>query len=118
MTSVLKRNIVFAYFVYFRNLFFAGLACKACSFEALSHNHPHQHHSEWRKRSSDALNNNLRPKSELQTEKYGENKHRRIPVTAICTVDDSRRSSEVQGRHKFSPRLFSRKFCREKNDFE
>ena len=40
------------------SLLLAGLTCKACSLDVLS---PH----EWAKKSTDALNNNLRPKSDL-----------------------------------------------------
>ena len=36
--------------------FITGLPCKACSLDLLDH--------EWQRRSTDALNNNLRPKSD------------------------------------------------------
>ena len=57
--------------------------CKTCSYEALSNNH------EWNRRSStDALNNNLRPKSEFSDGSTSSlNKNRKVPVTDIYLND-------------------------------
>ena len=57
--------------------------CKTCSYEALSNNH------EWNRRSStDALNNNLRPKSEFSDGSTSSlNKNRKVPVTDIYLKD-------------------------------
>ena len=71
------------YYYMFKIFFFAGLVCKACSYEALSNNH------EWSRRSStDALNNNLRPKSEFSDGSTSSlNKNRKVPVTDIYLND-------------------------------
>ena len=66
---------------------FPGLKCKACSFEALS--------NEWRwKKSTDALNNNLRPKSDH----HGSTQNRKVPVTAICSLSEPETSPQDQGK--------------------
>ena len=85
----LHQNLIF--YVYF----FSGLICKACSYEALT-NH------EWKRRSTDALNNNIRPKSELP-EQYGgiSSKNRKIPVTAFC-LDEPLGVVEGKTNMKFS----------------
>ena len=81
-SSIIIKELFFCYY-YYKKSFFAGLVCKACSYEALSNNH------EWKRRSStDALNNNLRPKSEFSDGSTASlNKNRKVPVTDICLND-------------------------------
>lgn len=91
-----KRQLVvnlyyYIFGLYKDSLIFAGLTCKACSFEALTTQEDYY----WsRRKSTDALNNNnppnlspnLRPKSEF---KDGHHANRRIPVTAFCINTNS-----------------------------
>ena len=79
------------------HLSLTGLICKACSYEALT-NH------EWKRRSTDALNNNIRPKSELP-EQYGgiSSKNRKIPVTAFCLDEPP----GVEGKRNMKFSIFS-----------
>ena len=65
---------------------FSGLTCKACSLDVLSH--------EWHRKSTDALNNNLRPKSDCHGTLISPQEYRRYQVPEICSDEEEELEEE------------------------
>ena len=65
---------------------FSGLTCKACSLDVLSH--------EWHRKSTDALNNNLRPKSDCHGTLISSQEYRRYQVPEICSEEEDELEEE------------------------
>merc|ERR1712203_4982 len=63
-----------------------GLTCKACSLDVLSH--------EWHRKSTDALNNNLRPKSDCHGTLISPQEYRRYQVPEICSDEEEELEEE------------------------
>ena len=61
------------------SVFISGLTCKACSLDVLSH--------EWQRKSTDALNNNLRPKSDCHGTLTAKS-YRRYQVPLNCSEEE------------------------------
>ena len=71
---------------------FSGLTCKACSLDVLSH--------EWHRKSTDALNNNLRPKSDCHGTLISSQEYRRYQVPEICSEEEDELEEEGGGEEE------------------
>ena len=86
---MISRKVTFAYisldFVSHTMSLFPGLTCKACSLDVLSH--------EWDRKSTDALNNNLRPKSDCHGTLTAKN-HKRYQIPPVICSEEEEDSEE------------------------
>ena len=69
------------------SVFISGLTCKACSLDVLSH--------EWQRKSTDALNNNLRPKSDCHGTLTAKS-YRRYQVPLNCSEEELEEEEEEE----------------------